>query len=72
MPSSSRTPRRPDLGPAVARMAKDIEREVFAPGYKVPAPPITDVYAGSPADQLAADMEKDAINRGEPGAGQEL
>lgn len=26
---------------------------------------ITDVLAGSPADQMKADMEKDAINRGE-------
>lgn len=28
-------------------------------------PPIDDVFAGSPAAQMQADMEKDAINRGE-------
>lgn len=28
-------------------------------------PPITDVFGGTPAQQMQADMEKDAINRGE-------
>lgn len=37
------------------------------------APPkILDVYAGTPADQMAADMQKDALNRGEDPTGAEV
>lgn len=34
-------------------------------------PEITDVWSASPADQMAADMQKNALNRGEDPKGAE-
>lgn len=42
------------------------------PGTLDNSPPvITDVWSASPADQMAADMQKDALNRGEDPKGTE-